>query len=137
MKTAIELVLVLLLMTLVACAPQTEAVAESATTQVDRQGELIARVTSLEHDLQRVKNDVLYLEFNNYIQNEVSLLNPPAQCEFVVSEWDQSQLTLKGFMDDSAGILKSSTDPRMRPAVNRLLFLINKTCRSNLLFNPQ
>jgi len=97
--------------------------------------ELTARVYSLERDLQAVKSEVLHLQFENYIDGMHQLLSPPSDCGFVVSEWRETQAALSTFLDDSTRIRGNGADPRIRGRISVLLSQINRTCKTNLVFN--
>jgi len=100
------------------------------------------RIVSLEHDVQRLKSEIVRLEAQHYIDTEIQfVLNPSRDCGFVVSQWSQTQETLNGFVDDSAAMRRrfgdNGPDPRIQGGIKGLVTVINKTCKSNLVFNAK
>src|SRR5262245_14612713 len=119
-----------------ACTRQAQNQHPEEVTQPQLEFPLPARVTSLEHD-------VLRLDSQHYIDGEIQFVLDPSSrdCEFVVSEWPQTQETLNGFINDSTAIRhgfgQDGPDPRIQGGIKRLLAVINRTCKSNLIFNAK
>ena len=126
-----------------ACTRQEQNQHPEEVTQPQLEFPLPARVTSLEHDVRRLKNDVVRLDSQHYIDGEIQFVLDPSSrdCEFVVSEWPQTQETLNGFINDSTAIRhgfgQDGPDPRIQSGIKRLLAVINRTCKSNLIFNAK
>lgn len=98
---------------------------------------LTFRVNSLEDEVRRARNEIVILQLRSYIDNAVSMVMPPEpDCKFAVSNWAQSESTLRSFIEDSAKFRNGNPDPQIKPNVHRLLWAINTNCRSNLVFNP-
>jgi hypothetical protein len=101
---------------------------------------LDAEVVRLKEQVSRLRRDVLRLQFEAYVQNETNLLSQPTSinpdCEFAVAQWGETQKSLKGFLDDS---VRTQTEPDayILAGIKRHLYILNKTCKSNLVWNPQ
>jgi hypothetical protein len=137
MRTLKTLCISLLLLVFAACARQGQ---NQQTSQLNA---MTARFVSLEHDVQRVKSEVVRLESQHYIDSEIqSVLDPSSRdCQFAVSEWAQTQEVLNGFINDSAAMRRgfgaNGPDPRIQSGIRRLIAVINGTCKSSLVFNAK
>jgi hypothetical protein len=107
-------------------------------TETPDLGRVEARIRSLENDLQRVKNDVVVLQFDRFVDALVTGVMSPDRddCKAAVSGWSETERALKSFMEDSAAIRKGRPDATMQVGVKRFLWVLNTNCKSNLVFNP-
>jgi hypothetical protein len=123
---------------LAGCAAQTpsKSVKESpsGTDEVPADVRQYFEIKHLQDEVKRLSREVQELRFDEFVEENVEPTESKLHCQTVVSQWPETQKTIKQYLDNST--INGQPDPYMVSRLNFHLFFLNKTCNSNLVWNP-